>query len=102
MPPSTLITAGAATVLLLAMATGVGAKIACNKGSQRVAGSWISTPYCQDAYVAAVAREYGFKASANAIRNDPLFKQRICRFIGQDIRIKDSCNEVNPAGRGWF
>jgi hypothetical protein len=78
------------------------AKIMCDKGFQSVAGSLISTPYCQDAYVADVARQYGFSASAERVRNDPLFKQRLCRFIGQDIRIKESCQEVNPSGRGRF
>jgi hypothetical protein len=78
------------------------AKIACNKGFQMVAGSWLATPYCQDAYVAQVANEYGFSASPDKVRNNPLFKQRLCRFIGQDIRIKESCDEVSPSVRGRF
>lgn len=78
------------------------AKIACNKGYQLVQGSWLATPYCQDQYVAQVAHDYGFKASPDRVRNEPLFKQHLCRFIGQDIRIKESCDEVSPSVRGRF
>jgi hypothetical protein len=78
------------------------AKIVCNKGFQMVQGSWLATPYCQDDYVADVARQYGFSASPSRVRNDPLFKQHLCRFIGQDIRIKESCDEVSPSVRGRF
>jgi hypothetical protein len=91
--------AGAAGFLLAGYAPAE-AGIACVKGFQKVQGNWMSTPYCQDAYVAQVAREYGFSASAEAVRNNPMFKQRLCRFIGQDIRIKESCDEVNPTNRG--
>ncbi len=102
MPSRSTIAAGALGALVLCLGNAANAKIACNKGFQLVAGSWLSTPYCQDAYVADVAHEYGFSASAAEVRNNPLFKQRLCRFIGQDIRIKESCDEVNPAGRGRF
>jgi hypothetical protein len=95
------IAAGAAAVFLSA-AVPAQAKIACNKGFQNVQGSWLSTPYCRDAYVADVAHEYGFGATATQVRNDPMFKQRLCRFIGQDIRIKEACDEVNPGARSWF
>ncbi len=97
-----MIAAGTGGAAILGFAGGTQAEIACNKGFQLVAGSWLSTPYCQDAYVADVARQYGFSASASQVRNNPLFKQRLCRFIGADIRIKESCDEVNPAGRGRF
>ncbi len=102
MSPRLKIAAGAAGIFLVSLALPAQAKILCNKGFQNVQGSWLSTPYCQDNYVADVAHEYGFKASAAEVRNNPLFKQRLCRFIGQDIRIKESCDEVNPAGRGRF
>jgi hypothetical protein len=102
MSPRLKTTAVAAGVWLFALASAADAKIACDKGYQRVQDAWLSTPYCQDAYVAEVAHEYGFSASPAQVRNDPLFKQRICRFIGGDIRIKESCDEVNPAGRGRF
>jgi len=90
----------AASIALISLASAANAKIACRKGSQLVQGSWISTPYCQDAYVAEVAHQYGFQATAAEVRGNPMFKQRLCRFIGQDIRIKESCDEVLPSGRG--
>jgi hypothetical protein len=102
MPPRSTIIVSASGIVLMSLATAASAEIACNKGFQKVQGSWLSTPYCRDAYVADVAREYGFSATASKVRNDPLFKQRLCRFIGQDIRIKESCDEVNPGARSWF
>lgn len=78
------------------------ARIKCSNGYQIVDGSPLATPYCQDELVAIVARQYGFNASANRIRSNPNYKRRICRFVGQDIRIKDACELVNPTGRGRF
>ena len=67
-----------------------------------VQGSWLATPYCQDDLVAKVARQYGITASAAAIRNNPNYKRHVCRFVGQDIRIKNSCDLVSPHGRVPF
>jgi hypothetical protein len=78
------------------------AKIACDKGYQMVQGNPLATPYCQDEYVAEVAHEYGMEASADKVRNNPNFKRELCRFIGNDIRIKDTCSEVESNGRGRF
>ncbi len=99
MAPGTKITIAFGGALL---AVGLGlpaeAKVVCKKGFQLVEGSPLATPYCQDQYVAEVALEYGFKAATPArVRQDPIYKQTLCRFIGQDIRIKQSCDEVNPA-----
>jgi hypothetical protein len=96
------IVACAGGAILLSLVGSAQAEIACSKGFQKVQGSWLATPYCQDAYVAQVAHEYGFSATPAQIRNDPLFKQRLCRFIGQDIRVKETCDEVNPGARSWF
>jgi hypothetical protein len=74
-----------------ALATPVAARIKCVKGSQRVQGKLIATPYCQDQYLAQVAREYGFKASAARIRNDPNYKKQICQFVFNDIRVQTTC-----------
>jgi len=54
-------------------------------------GDRIATPYCEDGYLAIVAREYGMRISAKAIRYNPSEKERTCRFIGEDIRVKDTC-----------
>ncbi len=98
------------TVLLALLAAGVAvtivkpaeAKIRCNEGFQLVDGAMLSTPYCRDNYVAAVARKYGFDAPDAKVRNNPNFKREICRWIGHDIRVKDACEEVEPSGRGRF
>lgn len=71
--------------------TSPAAAIKCEKGFQRVQGNLIATPYCQDQYLAQVARQYGFKASAGRIRNDPNYKKEICRFVFSDIRVQTAC-----------
>lgn len=85
-----------AAVLFLAAASPAAARIECRNGAQRVQGEWLVTPYCQDAYLAEVAREYGVKASAAAIRNSPNFKRQVCLIVGHDIRVQQTCIEVVP------
>jgi hypothetical protein len=70
------------------------AKITCSQGYQRVAGNWLATPYCQDAYVAEVAGQYGMRVSAAKIRNNPHYKRDVCLVVGNDIRVKDTCDNV--------
>ncbi|HVZ04638.1 hypothetical protein [Hyphomicrobium sp.] len=79
------------------------AKIKCTAdGYQDVNGALLATPYCQDQFVSTVAREYGVYAPADKIRNNPNFKRHVCRLIGQDIRIKETCDQVTPSARGRF
>jgi hypothetical protein len=73
--------------------------IECDEDFQIVNGQPISTPYCRDGYLAAVAREHGFRTSAGEMRNNPSRKEEICRFIGSDIRVQTACAEVLPEGR---
>jgi hypothetical protein len=70
------------------------AAIKCENGFQRVQGNLIATPYCQDDYLAQVAREYGFKASAAKIRNNPNYKKDLCRFVFNDIRVQTTCMDA--------
>jgi len=82
------------------MATTAQARIICEKGLQRSGGRLISTPYCEDNYLAQVAREYGVRHSAEAIRNNPNLKRDVCRFVGRDIRVQHNCpDEATPRGR---
>jgi hypothetical protein len=74
-----------------ALASPAAAAIKCHKGFQRIQGNLIATPYCQDQYLAQVAREYGFKASAARIRNDPNYKKELCQFVFNDIRVQTTC-----------
>jgi hypothetical protein len=85
-----------AAVLVIGTANPADAKIECRKGTQRVQGEWLVTPYCQDAYLAEVAREYGLKASAAAIRNNPNFKREVCLIVGHDIRVQQTSIEIEP------
>ncbi len=79
---------------LAAALAGPAAAIKCEKGFQRVKGDLIATPYCQDQYLAEVAHQYGFKASANKIRNDPNYKKELCRFVFNDIRVQTTCMDA--------
>ena len=76
-----------ATCALLAMGGGAEARIVCVNGNQSVQGSWLATPYCQDALVAQVAHEYGVSASAAAIRNNPNFKRHVCDLVNPHGRV---------------
>ncbi len=90
--------------MLLAAVTAVPAeaRIACSKGYQSVNGSPIATPYCQDQYVADVARTYGIRVSGEAIRNNPNLKRNVCQTIGRDNRIFIACIDANGPGRRSF
>jgi hypothetical protein len=85
----TLVTVGA--VLIFASP---GHAIECSRGTQKVNGQMIFTPYCQDEYLSEVAREYGFTAPAAKLRNNPNFKKEICRFVFQDIRVQITCMQA--------
>jgi hypothetical protein len=86
------------SLLILVLATPAHA-IDCIRGLQSVNGQSISTPYCQDAYLAEIAREYGLKASAAQIRNDPNFKKEICRTVFTDIRVQTTCEQAGVPER---
>ena len=101
-PRCTVIVLAASAFVFSPISHPAEARIACSNGFQMVQGAWLATPYCQDDLVAAVAHQYGMKASAEGIRNNPNFKREVCRLIGQDIRVKETCDEVNPSERGRF
>ena len=90
--------AGLATALVLYGAKAE-ARIVCHDGFQVVNGQEISTPYCNDNYVAEVARQHGVKVANEAMRNNPSLKSQICRFVGSDVRIENYC-EGDRGDRG--
>lgn len=97
--------AGLALVLVPILTLSAGpaeARIRCVNGNQIVNGSPIATPYCQDDLVARVAREYGMKVSAAAVRNNPNLKRNVCQFIGHDNRVHIACIDANSVGRRPF
>ena len=75
------------------------AAIVCRDGNQLVAGHEISTPFCQDELLAEVARSYGMKTSGHQIRENPSYKQDVCRFIGRDYRAQQACAGFPTNGR---
>ena len=46
-----------------------------------------------------VAREFGVKASAERVRNNPNYKREICRLVGRDIRVQEACVDEATPGR---
>jgi hypothetical protein len=87
--------------LIVLGSVGAEAGIVCREGYQAVNGQEISTPYCNDNYVAEVARKYGLKVSNEAVRNSPALKDRICRRFGSDIRIQHYCDTDSGPDRVW-
>ena len=83
--------AAAAVALLAVVASPASAAIKCQDGSQLIQGNWMATPYCQDALLAQVANQRGFKTSFAAIRNNPNHKKELCRFLFSDIRVQMTC-----------
>ena len=74
------------------------------KGNYQVQkdGSQIATPYCEDNHLAAVANEHGMGVSAGAVRANPSVKERACRFVGDDIRVRGTCAPYRPDGDSRF
>ena len=88
--------------ILVSAAGPVSAGIRCVNGNQVVSGSLIATPYCQDELLYKVARQYGVKTTAAAIRNNPNHKRNVCQLVGRDIRIYQACIDANSVGRRSF
>jgi len=76
------------------------ARIVCREGMQLVQGQYLATPYCQDALVAEIARQNGFKVSDHEIRWNYGRKMEICRVIGRNNRISSACIDAFQQGRG--
>ena len=91
-----LTTATAVLSVANLFSNGAVAAIDCFDQFQYSGGRLIETPYCSDGYLAAIAREYGAYVSADAIRNNPNKKERICRFVGYDWRLTNACSGYRP------
>ncbi len=95
--------AALAVALLIATPSDVEARIKCNGPFQIVRGAGeIATPYCEDEYLAEVARSYGMRVSGRAIRQNPSRKEEVCRTIGHDSRVYDICLNYRDDGRDRF
>lgn len=79
------------------------AAITCEGNFQvQASGARIATPYCQDGNLAIVARQYGMRVSPQEIRYNPSEKQRVCRFIGDDNRVRDTCANYRDDDRNQW
>ncbi|HEX2842629.1 hypothetical protein [Hyphomicrobium sp.] len=67
------------------------AAIVCKDGFQDSGGNWISTPYCNDAHLAQIARSRGARVSDAEIRENPNRKDEICRFLSGNPNAQDYC-----------
>ena len=81
-----------AALFMMAAGGAAEARIVCKEGFQLSGGQEISTPYCNDNYVAEVARKYGMRVSNEEVRNNPNRKDEVCRLVGHDNRVRDYCN----------
>ena len=82
------------------MATVAEAAIVCKDGFQRSGGGWISTPYCNDAELARVARKHGVRVSDAEMRANPARKYEICRFLSGSLAARDYCPDGDGSSRG--
>jgi hypothetical protein len=82
------------------MPTATEAAIVCKDGFQRSGGGWISTPYCNDAELARVARKHGVRVSDAEMRANPARKYEICRFLSGSLAARDYCPDGDGSSRG--
>ena len=101
---STLVTSCAAASLLAVAASvaplPAAAAITCKDGFQMSGGQWISTPYCNDAHLAQIARKHGVRVSDREVRANPAKKYEICRFLSGDTNASDYCPSDGGSDRG--
>jgi hypothetical protein len=84
---------------LVATVQPAAAKIACSEAYQLNKSGPVRTPYCEDEYVAQVARERGIRVSGAAIRASIFTKRDVCRVVRLDIRVASICDQVAPNNR---
>lgn len=89
---NTLLAVGAIASALTLTAQSAEA-ITCRGNAQLSGGRWITTPYCEDQNLTRVAREYGIRVSFDSIRYSLSTKERVCRAVGSDNRVRDVCRQ---------
>lgn len=102
--PTKAILGIAALAAAVGAATPAAARIRCDGRFQVVKGAGpIATPYCEDRYLAQVARgSYGVSTSFAAIRASVSEKERVCRMVGYDSRLSDICINFLDGGDRQF
>jgi hypothetical protein len=95
--------AGLLGLAMLVMATPSHAAIKCDGPFQIIKGyGKHATSYCENKYLAAIARSYGWKVSDQAVRHNPGLQGRICRQIGHDSRLIGICSNHREGGRNHW
>ena len=91
---------GAIALTVSQRTANAGSGIRCSGPYQYVKGiGKISTPYCEDRYLARVARSRGMKVSGRAVRLNPHKKQDACDIAGHDIRVSGICSDYRNGSR---
>lgn len=75
------------------------AAIKCNGAYQLNSQGEFHSPYCEDGYLAQVARTFGWRVTGDQIRANYGLKADICRAIGFDSRILETCAAYRPQNR---
>lgn len=76
------------------------AAIVCRDGFQRVNGRDISTPYCNDADLARIARSRGSRVSDDEVRANPNRKDEVCRFLNGNPDAREYCPDDGSSDGG--
>ena len=96
-----VVTAVLAIYATLGMTTDAAARINCDGQYQVIKGQGLlPTPYCEASYLAKVAGTFGVRTTAKLMRNSVNAKQRICRVVGHDHRVRDICSGFGQEDRG--
>lgn len=83
---TTLFAAAVAALASYAAAQPAQARIICQGTAQVTDEGLISTPWCEDNYLAKLA---GYHPAA--VRNNPELKEDACDAVGHDIRVAHLC-----------
>jgi hypothetical protein len=67
--------------------------IVCDHEFQTVEGQPVATPYCEDKYIAKVARDHGENVRGAQIRSNPALKNETCRLVDDDDRVSQFCDD---------
>jgi len=86
--------------LLALVSGGADAAIRCDGNYQDVNGQPVSTLYCREMNLAHVARQFGWRVSADEIRYSESKKAQVCRAIGFDNRVQEVCAPFRTDGGG--
>ena len=88
-------------LFLAASTVSSNAAIKCKGMYQVIKGhGLISTPYCQDQWLAGYARSRGMKVTFKQIKNNPGVKAEVCQFLRHDFRVQSVCGSLADDDNG--